>query len=52
MEYWLFAHRELVTWIIRAFMLGTLAFCCWSIQRDVRRTWPRIVEMFKERNGE
>ena len=43
-------HREAVDFAVRAFMLGALAFAIWSIQRDVRAAWPRIVELFKERN--
>lgn len=52
MDSWLFEHRAAIDFAVRAFMLGALAFAIWSIQRDVRTAWPRIVKIFKERNGE
>lgn len=43
-------HREAITWAVRASMLAAGAFAIWSIQRDVRAAWPRIVELWKDRN--
>lgn len=37
-----------VTIVVRALMLGGLALAVWSIQRDLRAAWPRIVELFTE----
>lgn len=51
MDSWIWEHRAAIDFAMRAFMLGALAFALWSIQRDVRTAWPRIVELFRERNG-
>lgn len=50
MDSWIFEHRAAIDFAVRAFMLAAGAFALWSIQRDVRAAWPRIVEIFKERN--
>lgn len=47
---WIMEHRDVITFVVRAFMLATGAFALWSIQRDVRAAWPRIVELWKDRN--
>ncbi len=47
---WALEHREAITWAVRAFMLGALAFAVWSIQRDVRAAWRRSVELWKDHN--
>ena len=52
MDSWIWEHREAVDFAVRAFMLGALAFAIWSIQRDVRAAWPRIVELWRNRNHE
>lgn len=49
-EMWIAEHREAITWGIRAFMLGAFAFAIWSIQRDVRTAWLRIVELWRSRD--
>lgn len=52
MDSWLFEHREAITLIGRAFMLAGGAFAIWSIQRDVRAAWPRIIELWKNRHDD
>ena len=51
MDRFIWEHREAVDFAVRAFMLGALAFAIWSIQRDVRTAWPRIVELWRNRHG-
>lgn len=50
MDRFIWEHREAVDFAVRAFMLGALAFAIWSIQRDVRNAWPRIVELWRNRH--
>ena len=50
MDSWITGHRDVITFAVRAFMLAVGAFALWSIQRDVRAAWPRIVELWKDRN--
>ena len=46
----LWEHREAITWAVRAFMLAVAGAAVWSIWRDARGAWPRIVELWKDRN--
>ncbi len=48
MDRFIWEHREAIDFTVSAFMLGALAFAIWSIQRDVRTAWPRIVELWRE----
>lgn len=50
MDSWIFEHRAAIDFAVRAFMLAALAFAIWSIQRDVRAAWPRIVELWRNRH--
>lgn len=50
MDSWIWEHRAAIDFAVRAFMLGALAFAIWSIQRDVRTAWPRIVELWRNRH--
>lgn len=50
MDRFIWEHREAIDFAVRAFMLGALAFAIWSIQRDVRTAWPRIVELWRNRH--
>lgn len=50
MDSWIWEHREAITLAGRALFIAAGAFALWSIQRDVRAAWPRIVELWKDRN--
>lgn len=49
MDSWLFEHRAAITIVVRLFFAGAGLFAIWSIQRDVRAAWPRIVELWRNR---
>lgn len=51
-DMWIMEHRAAIDFAVRAFMLAAGAFALWSIQRDVRAAWPRIVELWKDRDHE
>lgn len=50
MDQWIWEHRAAIDFAVRAFIYGAGLFALWSIQRDVRAAWPRIVDLFK--NGD
>ena len=51
MDDWIFAHRAALDIAARAIMTGAISFALWSISRDLRAAWPRIVQLFKERDN-
>lgn len=50
MDRFIWEHREAIDFAVCAFMLGAGVFALWSIQRDVRTAWPRIVELWRNRH--
>jgi hydrogenase maturation factor HypE len=52
MDSWIFEHRAAIDFAARAFMFFAGWYAGRTILRDVRAAWPRIVALFKERNGE
>lgn len=50
MNSWIWEHRAAIDFAVRAFMFAVGAFALWSIQRDVRTAWPRIVELWRNRH--
>lgn len=51
-DMWLAEHRAAIDFAVRALMLAAGAFAIWSIQRDVRTAWPRIVELWRNRHDD
>lgn len=50
MDSWIWEHRAAIDFAVRAFMFAAGSFAIWSIQRDVRTAWPRIVELWRNRH--
>lgn len=52
MHSWIWEHRDAITLAGRLFFAGAGLFAIWSIQRDVRAAWPRIVELWRNRHDD
>lgn len=52
MDSWIGEHRAAIDFAVRAMIYGAGAFAIWSIQRDVRAAWPRIVELLRNRHDD
>lgn len=48
---WALEHREALDLAARAIMATAGLLAGWSLYRDLRAAWPRIIALLEERNN-
>lgn len=49
---WALEHREAIDLAARAIMATAGLLAGWSLYRDLRAAWPRIIALLEERNDD